>query len=193
MSKINFLLVLIFTSFNFACSQTLSLEKYSSYFESNNDSELPSDLLYVKDLNNSLDRFVGSWRGTKNDIEVLYQITKTVVSDSEGFLADALKIKYELKNNQTNEILFTTLALPDDDVYVMEGAYYLNKYYVGYYYGLEGCGQDGWVYLYHDMSRLNGERLNLSIRLDGEILFPENCPNGTPPSPIPSDIWVTKS
>ena len=187
------LLIILFTTFTSLYingQSTISLEQYATY--SCEDCEPPEDLIYVKDLNNTLEKYTGIWKGNDGFTQVTYDIKKHLYIDDDGFKQDGLIVRYELKNLNTNQVLISTIGLPDDNSYVMQGWNYIENYYYNTYLGYDGCGQVGWAILDHKEDLLMGETLTISILLTGEIYNQPQCTNGVTPSPIPSGIPLTR-
>jgi hypothetical protein len=179
-----------FTSFYGNSQSIISLEQYATY--RCEDCVPPEDLVYVKDLNNTLEKYTGIWQGNDGATQVKYEIRKYLYIDDDDFKQDGLIVRYELKNLNTNQIILSTMGLPDDNLRVMQGWNYIgNKYYANYL-GYDGCGQYGWAILDHNFSLLNGEEFKISILVTGEVYDQPQCTNGVIPSPIPSNIPLTR-
>jgi len=173
-----------------SCQTTISLEQYATY--RCEDCEPPEDLIYVKDLNNTLEKYTGKWIGNDGVTQVIYDIRKYLNVDNDGFKHDGLIVRYELRDLNTNQITLSTIGLPDNNINVIKGAYFINDIYYANYMGFDYCGQYGYLLLSYSYNLITGNQFTIRTLLNGDIYFPSECPNGRMPSPIPSDVPLTK-
>jgi len=112
---------------------------------------------YIKDVNNVFDAYVGTWKGTLNNIEYSFIITeKTVVYDEDyNINQDKLLMRHKIVDLTTNTIIEDATAISDEDV-PSEGALFIRNSsggltYKFYYIGVDEekveCGQSGDVYI----------------------------------------------
>ncbi len=127
-------------------AQIIPLEEYVNY--SDNEIEVP-DGTYFKDVNNLLDKFVGTWTGVYDNKNYEFIITERTIQSEITFLSyDELLMHHKI-TDASGTIIDDTTQLPDDSLYVIDGvnltqtgSYILN--YMGQH--LE-CGQTGEVYI----------------------------------------------
>jgi hypothetical protein len=180
---------------NLSLSQsTISLEQYATYRDcEDEDCGEPDDLEYIADLNNSLERYLGTWEGVTNNKKIIYKIERSQYTNVVGVKKDIITIRYRLIDIRTGNLILDTFTVPNDKVQVIDGFNYINGDYYALYYGFDGCGQDGYAILDHDQHRLTGEvTFKIHILLTGEPFDPSQCPNGRPESPIPSGVELKK-
>ena len=120
-------------------SQTIPVEGYVDYkYEF-------SDWAYIKDVNNVLDKFVGTWTGTYDQKNYSFFVTKIKQELTHVKLReDILLMRYTITDAGGNTIEDTT-KLPDDHELVIDGQYMdEGGKYVLHYAGREfSCGQGG--------------------------------------------------
>lgn len=174
------ILIAIFTLTLISCkAQIIAVEDYNDY-----PNDIP-DGAYIKDINNVLPKFVGAWKGSFNDKNYEFEITKETISYL-GIKEDQLLMRYKITDNLGNEIE-NTLSLPNDDGYVMQNGY-INKNggYVFSYIGREvACGQNGVVYI--GLYKTNSNKMFLRLSPNGEM-YPE-CITGEAEQILPLD-WI---
>ena len=148
------LLVFFFLAIVFGLNaQTLQLtgvvplEEYYNY--KTDDNLHLSDVSYFKDVNNHLDKFVGTWLGTFDNktLELQISILENVYGVRLSF--DKLLIKYKITDINGNEIV-NTLPLFDEYKYHMNGKYFASNtsVYQALYIGYEvECNQKGYAML----------------------------------------------
>jgi hypothetical protein len=68
-------------------SQTVSLEQAAQCQENPN---CPRDYKYVKDINNTLNKYVGTWKGTYNGRVYEMKFNKSLYYDFDGFTRDEI-------------------------------------------------------------------------------------------------------
>ena len=121
------------------------LEKAIDYRDS--DIEIP-DGTYLKDINGLLNKYLGTWKGTYNNKNYTFIITK-FKKDFLGISKDKLLVRY-LITTTTGSILEDTRSLPDANPLVIEGDYISKSggYYALNYFGQNiTCGQSGVVFI----------------------------------------------
>lgn len=85
-------------------AQIIPIEEDINY--RTNEIEIP-DGAYIKDVNNLLDKFIGTWTGTFDNKSYEFGITKQTVSFL-GISIDRLIIKYVITDNVTNQVIVDT-------------------------------------------------------------------------------------
>lgn len=123
MKNIILLLSILFT---FSCkSQTYPLRTYT---------DVP-DNSYLKDINNELGDYVGTWKASWNNKTIVLNISKVTNKYVSGLYVylDYLIIKFKVMDS-SNNILFDNTNLPDDEAKI-EGVNFKsgeNKYTLSY-------------------------------------------------------------
>src|SRR5690606_33969102 len=150
----------------------------------NNDVEI-NDGAYFKDINNVLDKYVGTWVGVYDNKTYEFQLVE--FTDSYlGILEDKILMRYKITDSNGN-VIESTLGLPDESPYVIQGKYLseTETYYVLLYIGFEAkCGQQGDIFI-----EVNNSITEMELYLVPEIefIFTSDCPNGVVPQTIPTD------
>ncbi|MFM9826127.1 hypothetical protein [Flavobacterium sp.] len=145
MKKIVFIGLLILFSQKDIAQTIIPLEQYKTIWEANQG--LP-DNSYVKDLNNIMGRFLGTWRYNANGLAYIFIITK----ETHTFFnvkADQLVINYTIGNISTGQLFVDTRKLSVTDEKITKGfMYYPEKdgFLFDYVYN-EGCGQIGQLFI----------------------------------------------
>ncbi len=190
MLSIVFFLTIMACKAQFYPQGVVPLENYSSYVESLAENESIPGGLYFKDVNNVLDKYLGTWTGSYEGKDYLFEITKKIaVSDNIGsdpLKFDELRIHYKITNS-SGEVLANTLNLPDESVYVISGLTFADdqsKLYRARYQGEQtACGQSGVLFL--DMRDTDSTHFKVYIVRDEVYLKEDKCPNGYIAPPFP--------
>lgn len=133
--------------FTMSCkAQTIvPVEKAIDYRRAGNG--IPDDT-YLKDVNNLLAKYVGTWKGTYGGKNYTFYITKST-SKLDKVTRDELLTRY-LITSSNGTILEDTRNLPDTSPYVIEGAYFgkdLASYASNYFGKNSQCGNKGTVFI----------------------------------------------
>lgn len=184
MKKIYILIAVITLTIISCKAQIIAVEDYKDY---NKDLE---DGAYIKDINNVLGKFIGTWKGTYNSKNYEFRIIKETISYL-GIKEDALLMRYKIIDSNGGAIE-NTLDLPNDDAYVMKNGYVAKSgSYVFSYIGREvACGQNGLVFI-RILNNTNNQKAKLFLQVEGEK-YPE-CTTGTAKQILPLEmIELTK-
>lgn len=166
-------------------AQIVPLEQKESFIHANHGTP---EGTYFKDTNHLFDKYVGTWKGTYNNKEYTFYITKHTTA-KETYLKsteDEILVRY-LITNPDGSIVEDTRNLPDNDGLVMTGKKFGPKfdYYNMSYDGRESlCGQNGTLTL----RPKEGNQMILYIIQQGEYLggtWLADCPQGRVASPFP--------
>ena len=148
------------------------------------DKVLPPGTTYVKDINNKLDKFVGTWRGEVDNKSYEFVVEKiTLEANDLGYKEDVLIMRYDIKNSSGTTVE-NTLGLPVDSPYVIEG-YFLNddSSYMLTYAGKEGkCGQGGNLFI----NIRDDDTMRLKLTIGHKLITPQDCPNGVAEQVLPT-------
>ena len=141
------------------------------------------DYVYVKDVNNQLAKFIGTWKGKYNNNSYEFRIMKITTDDGE-VKEDELLMRYKITD--TNGIILeNTLLLPNDSPFIMKNGYIAKTgTYVFYYIGKEvACGQNGWFF-FNTLSLSNNTKADVFLQVEGEM-YPE-CTTGEAKQILPT-------
>ena len=175
---------LILASLTCKAQQILPLEKAIEYRDS--DIEIP-DGTYLKDINGLLNKYIGTWKGTYNNKNYTFIVTK-IKKDFLDISKDKLLIRY-LITATTGSILEDTRTLPDTNLLVIEGDYLSNdkKYYVLNYFGKNTtCGQSGEVFI-STITSSGNKQMKLFLAPYQDLIDRSVCPT------LATQILPTKS
>lgn len=143
--KLLILGVIISSSFGCAAQQLYMqepLENYIDYYDNDNLENAAGT--YFKDINNHLDKYVGTWVGAYNNQTYTFVIEE--YTDNTGVLKfDKLRLWYSIKD-ANNTIIEDIMSFPNSSPYIVDGWYISEneKYYTLHYRGEDAkCGQSG--------------------------------------------------
>ncbi|WP_152560987.1 DUF6705 family protein [Flavobacterium sp. ASV13] len=106
------------------------------------------DNIYLKDVNNLLTKYIGTWKGTYQDKNYTLYITKAT-SKYETITWDMLLIRYLITTSNGN-VLENTQNLPDNNTYIIEGSYFgkdLAVYALDFTGKNAMCGNAGTIFI----------------------------------------------
>jgi hypothetical protein len=171
------LLITLFTVLS-CKAQIIPVEDFESYTQ-----ELP-DGVHVKDINNLLDKFVGTWVGTFDNKDYEFRVLKyTRISTISDKKFDKLLIRYKITNN-FGKVMANTLNLPNESPLVIKGSYLAaTGSYVLNYIGLNhNCGQNGSIFI----AVYEPTKMKLFLNVSGQTF---DCISGSVPQVIPTE-WI---
>lgn len=143
-----------------------------------------NNYVYVKDVNNILPKFIGTWKGIYNSKNFEFRISK-IITDNGEVKKDRLLMRYKIINNN-GAIIENTLSLPNDSPYVMKIGYVAKSgsYVFSYIGKSNACGQNGWVFM-EILNNSNNKKAKLFLSVKGEN-YPE-CTTGTAEQILPME------
>ncbi|OSY87101.1 hypothetical protein WH52_13155 [Tenacibaculum holothuriorum] len=175
----NIITLLILIAITISCkAQIIAVENFEDY-----PNELP-DGAYIKDVNNVLGKYVGTWKGTYNNKNYDFKIVKYTENNIDlKYKEDMLLIRYKITDSSGTE-LANTLSLPNSSPYIIFGRYLAKSGgYVLNYQGLNAkCGQNGRIYI--STYGANDTKLQLLLMVSGEIY--DECTTGAVPQIMPT-------
>lgn len=186
MKKILFIILTISVLSCKAQQVIIPVEKQIEY--ENDEIEYP-DNVYLKDVNNLLDRYVGTWKKTQNNKTYEFYVIKvTRESNNEyiQFKKDELEIRYRITNNTTSDVIVDTTNL-NDSPYVIDGKHFnLRKsvYFLDYIGFDTNCGQNGTIVIEVPPTN-NFTTMKLFLSVYGEQ---GDCPGGAVPQILPTEV-----
>ena len=91
------------------------------------------DNSYLKDTNNELNDYIGTWKATWNNKTIFIYISKEINKYKLYTYMDYLIIKFKV-TDVTGTVLFDNTNLPNDDVKIVGGNFkeLANKYFLSY-------------------------------------------------------------
>lgn len=159
-------------------AQIIAVENYNNY---NNDLQ---DGAYIKDINNVLGKYVGTWKGSYNNKNYEFRIIKHTFDNTKlKYKEDLLLIRYKI-TDINNSVIEDTTSLLNDSPFVINGDYYnSNGTYVLTYLGKDyKCGQNGNLYISVFGNTLS--KMRLGFYVDGDISV--DCQNGVAQQILPT-------
>ena len=184
------LLFIVLCLSNIGLAQILPLEKLGELRRIGEGA--PEGTTYIKDVNNLLGKYVGTWKGIYGDKS--YEIT--FVKHIDHFLIDEDQLLMRYKITSNGVVIEDTTTFPDDNSKVVAGDYLQKNTYILSYYGRESrCGQKGSIFI--GLAYKNDlTKLKLFLVPDQEFINPNECPNGSASQVFPTakdaDMILTK-
>ncbi|WP_123852271.1 DUF6705 family protein [Chryseobacterium shandongense] len=181
--KTTFLIIALFISMISCKAQTYPLRTFT---------ELPENA-YLKDTNNELQYYVGTWKGTWNNktIYITFKKITNQYNPNLKYYKDFLIGKFKIVNSN-GQILFDNTSTSDNDAKITGGKFRKvdDKYSLGYI-DSDVC-MDGYIMINFTDSAKSQLQWYYSDWTD--IITPD-CPyyNANPfPEPLPKNIILTK-
>ncbi|WP_312901417.1 DUF6705 family protein [Chryseobacterium taichungense] len=150
---------------------------------------------YLKDTNNELLPFIGTWKATFDNKEIMIKVDKInqhlVESGRKIFYQDVLFIRYSIKNSQ-GTVIKSTMNLPIAQSGIKSIGTFPNQNLVSFVYQGGDC-RYGWGDV--DLQLVDSTHLKWNYQPEGVILTNINCPNGADTTiylPKTSDLVFTK-
>ena len=176
MMKLKTILLLIsWLAITLSCKaqQIVPLNTYPTHIQDND---------YLKDLNNELDFFIGTYQthyqGNTYTLYITKIIKKPVNGGTFNYFQDVLSMRYTIKNSSGQTIEDTqnmTFAPNQDDFTIYSLANFDIDKLVTFAYGGIGCSIGSGRIIFKQIS---GNQFSFKYR-PGEYLYPFNCPNLT--------------
>ena len=184
---ITLIIVLVFT--NSCKSQTVSLKQTAASMKSTG--VIPKNSNYLKDTDNSLNKFVGTWMGEYNGFRYEFNFIKRI-KYGENPMKDILIGRFSVKDSNGN-LVYNTLSESDEktglkgDNFQSDMKFYkLNYLEIG-----RKCGKSGIVYIgSKEIEKKN--KLNLTLVSHGDIRVQGECDNYLPLIPFGKMINLSK-
>jgi len=180
-----FLLTIILLSFSCKAQQTYPLDT---------DYKKISDYSYLKDINNDLVPYIGTWKATFDNKEITITVDKVdhhlYNFRIKKFYQDVLFIRYSIKNSQ-GTILKSTMNLEVTKSVIESSMTFPNQIITFTYIGGD-CGF-GWGDI--SLKLVDATHIKWNYRPDDVILTNINCPNGADTTiylPQTKDLVFTK-
>lgn len=150
---------------------------------------------YLKDINNELLPYIGTWKATFDSKEIIIKVDKienhSVKSGTQIFYRDVLFIRYSIKNSQ-GIVIKSTLNLPTSQSGIQSDVTFPNENLVAFTYSGGDC-TFGWGDV--SLKLVDPTHLKWNYQPEGVILTNLNCPNGADTTiylPKTPDLIFTK-
>jgi hypothetical protein len=133
------------------------------------------DGIYLKDVNNLFNKYLGTWKGTFDNKNYTFVITM-FKDEYLGITEDKLLIRY-LITNSSGTTIEDTRGLPNNSPYVIHGYYFAKdtSYYALNYAGKESlCGQAGTVFI--RIKNATNTMMSLVLSPDKDMISEQDCP-----------------
>jgi len=164
-------------------AQILPVENYIDYIDQE-DTGIPENITHIKDVNNVLNKFIGTWIGAYNNNTFELRITKTT-ENSFGLLIDELNVAHKVTANDGTLLEDTISHSNDSEGIVSDYLARLDSYFFIYVGKEADCGQFGTIIISVGYNNSNNNmRLGLS---PGRDIITADCPNGTAIQIFPAD------
>lgn len=142
-------LFFVITILTISCrGQIVSLETVAQCMYASNPQPCPT-FNYAKDINNSLNKYVGTWKGSKNGKMYEFNFIKKEYAGDYGIKKDFLVGRLQVKDTNGN-IIYNTLNETDDKKTFFSGFNFqsdLKAYVMNFSGPTAGCNEFGSVYL----------------------------------------------
>lgn len=184
-------ILIILALFTISCkAQTVSLETIAKCQQENPPYPCP-DYTYVKDINNSLNKYVGTWKGILNGKTYEFNFIKKE-NMGEYIKRDRLIGRLRIKDSSGN-IVYNTFTQTDNTKTMLSGLNFQPnlKAYMVYFVGRSECVEYGNVYLRMLPSTPN--QMTVFFHPDNDINVEGSCPTDFQPTiPYQKTIYLTK-
>jgi hypothetical protein len=159
----------------FNCKAQQQVYPLNTYYE-----DVPN-YSYMKDLNNFLPQYVGTYKATYQGNEITLYITQNNMElidtrlGGRKYYQDVLRIKYIVKNNTTGSILEDTQNFNNTNNEIISiGTNNLDDNSVSLLYSGKECGLGyGEIIL----KKINSTQINWSFDYEARLLIQGECPN----------------
>lgn len=192
MKNLFIITTLLLLSISCKAQTTISLEQAYEYNKIDSIG-IPMTVTYVKDINNRLDQFVGTWKGTYNGKTYEFRFIKKLNFGSYSVKWDKLIGRVLIKDSN-GTIIYNTTNVTDDTKTGFEGYTFQSSSYMLNFYNMNDtyCNDGGVVYM--GISKTNPKIMYLSLSRDIDWVDLKKCPNYSTYVPIlPKDkITLTK-
>ncbi|WP_143884486.1 DUF6705 family protein [Chryseobacterium binzhouense] len=155
---------------------TITLDQAATYLDSPNG--IPIGTKYVKDVDNRLNTYEGTWKGTFESKQIELKLEKKIDFGNYSVKWDQLIGKIRIKDGQGN-ILYDSFQNPEDnaDPY---GYNFQHTVYEMRFRGKSGC-VDGTIYLHTPTLTLSGgSTMKIFFYPNGDAIDTPTCPKLLP-------------
>ncbi|WP_327983492.1 DUF6705 family protein [Bergeyella porcorum] len=165
------LMASILVSNAYRAQSTISLEQAYEYFKMTDG--IPETVTYVKDVNNRLNQFVGTWAGSYGGKNYRFEFVKKLRFGNYSVKWDKLIGRVLITNN--GNVIYNSFDVTDDNKTYLWGHTIQKRLYVLSFVANSYCNDSGDVFIEIDKS--NPNKMYLHFDRDKGIYNPEKCPN----------------
>jgi len=158
----------------------------------NTNTDVPNGA-YIKDLNNELIPYEGTWKGTWDNKTFFLSLNKVKKNmdhkDNNPYYKDILAGRFKVLDSSGN-ILYDNTSLPDQDTKI-EGLGFIKNTtkYILFYVDSDICNISGRIYLTFTNSMLDWKFMDTTDIIDSSCQYYNSNPF---PQPLPKSIILTK-
>ena len=176
MKKILILGFIILSAISCKAQTIVPVEKMGDYIDAGDG--IPENT-YLKDVNNLLAKYVGTWKGSYQDKNYILFISKTT-SKYGTITSDKLLMRY-LITSSNGALISSTQNLSDNSPYIIEGSYFgkdLAVYALDFSGNNSMCGNAGTVFI--RMKNVANTLLSFGFEPDKIMISEDTCPGLKP-------------
>lgn len=176
----NFIIILVFTLFSISCSsQTRGLKEAAISTNNSLGNQTIQNVAYLKDIDNSLNKFEGTWKGEYDGKTYEFRFVKKT-KHGENPTRDIIIGRFIVKDSSGN-VIYSTINKPDGETGLLGLNFQKNqKTYLIYYTGKNSiCGDQGTLNIYFKDPN-NLKELSLFLLGNGDIAVNEKCKDYSP-------------
>ena len=171
MKNIILVIILFITGVSCKAQTTISLEQAYQYSKS--DDGIPETVTYIKDINNRLDQFVGTWKGSYNGKNYEFKFIKKLNYTKYTVKWDKLIGRILIKDSNGN-IIYNTMNESDDNTMFWGYQLQTRAYVMSFVYN-SYCNDSGDIFI--EVRKNNSNEMTLYFYKDGGLYNPAKCPN----------------
>jgi len=173
-------------------SQIISLEQAVTYKQQTGT--VPQNTTYIKDMNHSLDKYIGTWKGYYNGYSFEFKFTKKENVNGYDVNWDFLIGRMQVTDFNEN-ITYNTFNELDDTKTKLSGYNFQPdlKAYMMYFVGNSNvnCNEQGYIYL--RIKPETPDKMSILMLQDNDISIEGACPpNFKPTIPYKTSISLTR-
>lgn len=167
--------------FALSCQAQRIISLEEAYTYSRSADGIPEDVSYVKDTNNRLDQFVGTWKGSANGKYYTIQFVKLINYGEYSIKWDEILGNILITDTGGN-VLHNSFGQSYDAVGNLTGLNFQRNTYMMYFAANGACNDSGNVFV--EVKKLNPNEMTLYFMRDTEFIDPIKCPNYTTYVPL---------
>lgn len=134
------------------------------------------NITYVKDTNNRLNQFVGTWKGSANGKQYEIKLEKKInyKDDPSDEMAWDMIIGRMLVKNSSGNIIYNSMGKPDKETHFF-GYNFQSRAYIMSFIANSYCNDSGEAFI--EISKTNPNQMTLFFDRDKKSFNPAKCPN----------------
>lgn len=165
------ILLIILTAISCKTQNIIPLEDVYAYKKSPDG--IPEYVTHVKDLNNRLDQFVGTWKGSYNGKNYEFKFEKRIDFGNNSIKWDKLIGRLKVKDVQNN-VIYNSMDKSDDNT-MLSGYDIQNNVYVMDLIVNTYCNDMGDLFI--ELKKNNPNQMIINFERETDIFDPNKCPN----------------